>query len=86
MIFEDKKTKSVLISFVMVLHGVPKKCLLPEARNVFLFGQLLDFFGTLAILVITCFIKPIMLLVTTKEFAVSYPIVWMLSLSTLLNV
>lgn len=48
-------------------------------------ARFLMVFGSLAILVLTFFIKPIMILVTTKQFYISYPIVWMLSLSTLLN-
>lgn len=57
-----------------------------DAPQIFsIIARFLIVFGTLAILGLTFFIKPIMLLVTTKDFYISYPIVWVLSLSTLLN-
>lgn len=57
-----------------------------DAPEIFsLIARFLVVFGTLAILGLTFFIKPIMILVTTKEYSISYPIIWMLSLSTLLN-
>lgn len=57
-----------------------------DAPQIFsIIARFLLVFGTLAILGLTFFIKPIMLVYVSKDFYTSYPIVWMLSLSTLLN-